>query len=159
MALKDTILARVVTFLRVELAEDVSGVSGATTLGADLGFSPGFIDDEFRRRLQEWLADLAVAIAPGTWDESSDLSEVTKNVLAASSTTTVPAYRDHVTALTQAAWDADIGADTIPVADRPAARAALNRALRTLLLRDVALSDLAGSRDAIVPRIVARMIV
>ena len=85
MALKDTILARVITFLRVELKEDVSGVDGETTLGKDLGFSPGFIDDEFRRRVEDWFADQKVDIAPGTWDESSDLAGLASDVIAASS--------------------------------------------------------------------------
>jgi hypothetical protein len=159
MPLKDTILARVVTFLRVELGEDVSDVNGDTTLGANLGFSPGFIDDEFRRRVQEWFADLDVDIGAGRWDEASDVAGVVKDLLAASSITTASAYRSLVTTLTLTAWDEKIGTDTIPVADRPAAQGALNKVLKTLLLRDVALSDLAGTRAAIVPRIVARMIV
>jgi hypothetical protein len=159
MALKDTVLARVVTFLRVELEEDVTGLSGSTTLGDDLGFSPGFIDDEFRRRIEEWFGDLKVDVGAGTWDESSDLSGVSKDLIDASSISTAPAYRAHVILLTEAAWDEEIGSETIPVLDRPKARDALNDALRTLLLRDVALSDLSGSREAILPRLIARMIV
>jgi hypothetical protein len=159
MAMKDTVFARLRRLLRAEFKIDISKVTLESKLGGSpMGFTTLVVNTELRPAINKFFADLISPFGPGKWDEDSTIGDVVGDILKASSVTTIPAYRNHVKQRVQTALAA-VGNGGVPVAQRPAVRATLNKELFTLLLRDVTLADLAGSKSDIVDAIMDRMVV
>jgi hypothetical protein len=165
MALSDTVLARFKKLLRVELnikPQDIVKVTPTTGLGAaPLTFDDHFIDTDLRHRINNWFEDLIDPQKPGSWDAESTVGAVVGDVVDASEVPDLAGYRLHVERRSAIALDRAIGTSTpnVPVADRPRVQATLNISLLTLLIRDVSLDDLAGSRQDVIDNLVGRMVV
>jgi len=165
MALSDTVLARFKKLLRVELKvkpQDIARVTPATALGdAPLTFDDQFIDTDLRHRINHWFEDLIDPQKPGSWDAASTVGGVVGDVVDASEVADLAGYRLHVERRSAIALDRAIGtsAPNVPVADRPRVQATLNVSLETLLIRDVSLGDLSGSRQDVIDSLVGRMVV
>jgi hypothetical protein len=161
MSVKETVQARLRKLLRDEFDIDVSRVTPKSKLGrSPIGFEHTFIDTDFRPRTNSAFDDLVEPFPPGTWDGDSTLGEIGDDIIEESEMSTIPKYRAHVTERVETALDGEeIPESGVPVAQRETVRASLNESLAQLLLRDVALKDLAGPRSDIEDAIVARMIV
>jgi hypothetical protein len=161
MSLKSTIFDRVRKCLRVVLGANTAGVTPGDALGdPPLNYTDSFINTNVRHHVNGWFADLGVTMGPNAWDATSTLGDVSDDVIADAGLADMAAYRKGVTAATHLALDHEVGAsaNAVPVADRPLVRDDLNGALRTVLLTDVTLDDLKGSRAEIVAALVGRML-
>jgi hypothetical protein len=165
MSLADTVIARFKKLLRVELAvkpPDIAKLTAQSTLGgAPLGFDDEFVNTDLRHRINTWFEEMSEPLPNGTWDGTSTIGVVAADLVNASAIDDEASYLAHATDRAAIALDRAIGASTpsVPVADRPRVQTALNVSLQTMLIREVALGDLAGSRDDIIDDVVGKMIV
>jgi hypothetical protein len=161
MSVKETVQARLRKLLRDEFSIDITKSTPKSTLGeSPMGFDDTFIDTEFRDRTNDAFDDLVEPFPPGTWDGESSLGAVGDEIIEESGMSSIAKYRSHVTERVDRALTVEEVPETgVPVARREEVRDALNESLAPLLLRDVALKDLAGSRENVRNGIVARMII
>ena len=165
MAVKETMLGRTKKLLRVKFQIKTGTVTIDTTLGGSpVGFDEAFVKSEFRIRVNEWFDDLITSFAAVTWDESATIGDVIKDLLDRSTIddiTKVSVYRRHVTDLATTVFDgaAGAGAQSVPVASRPAVQEVLNESMQSSLLTDVSLGDLAGDRRTILSNVTDRMMI
>jgi hypothetical protein len=164
MELQATVFLRLLKFLRVEERISTASVTEDTALSeSPIGFSDDLaVDRDFRHRVGRWFEDIVRPIPQGKWDTTSTLGAIAKDIVTQSKADKlVKDYEVFAVSEVEKKLDraAGAGAQSIPVSERSAVRDRLNVSLVRWLLRDVALSDLAGDRASIVKRIVSRMIV
>jgi hypothetical protein len=161
MSLSSTVFDRLKKFFRVEMQIPAATLTEKNALGdKPLAFDDEFIDSDLRHRINRWFEDMVDPFPGGEWDGTSTLGEIAKDIVDATEIADLDAYRDHVTTEINVALDREIGAGgtSVPVADRPLVRDHLNGALVHVLIRDVALTDLAGVRSDIVDAVLAKMV-
>lgn len=165
MTVNETMLGRMKKFLRVRLEVPTASVDQDSALGeSPMGFEDLFIQTEFRRRVSDWFEDLITPFPSVTWDGSTTIGDLISDVLDRSIVPHIKkatGYRSHVLGLAETAFDdaAGGGAQSVPLADRPAVQADMNDELETSLLRNVSLDDLAGDRATILSNVTDRMVV
>jgi hypothetical protein len=161
MSLRDTVVERTRKLLRVQFEINVAGVTAKTKLGTDgIGFDDIFINGEFRARTNRWFEDMSDAIPPDSWDEDTSVGGVADDVVDASDLASPAGYRAHATARVNEVLDANgIPQTGVPQDQRQAVMDDLNTRLLTLLLRDVSLDKLEGSRADVVENVVRRMVI
>jgi hypothetical protein len=165
MSVTDTLIGRLKRLLRAKFQIKTGSVAADTALGgAPMGFDEAFIQSEFRRGLNDWLADLIAPFPSVSWDDGTTLADVVKDSLARSTIDgikTIAVYRTHVNELAERAFRAAAGdsAQSVPVASRAAVQQRMNDDLASSLLTDISLLDLAGDKATIVSNVTDRMVI
>ncbi len=165
MAVKDTLVGRLKKLLRIQFGIKTGSVTGDSALGAaPMGFSDAFIKQEFRTRVNDWSTDLVKPFPTVSWDGDTTLVELAAELIKKAKVDDIgkiKVYRAHIGGLAEAAFDhvAGVGAGSVPVADRPVVRDAMNADLGSLLLTDISLGDLAGDRATILSNVADRMVI